>query len=307
MFSTYSQLLKRASKGHYAVGAFNVNNMEFIHAVIAAAEAETSPVIIQTSEGAISYAGLEELAMLVHVAAKRTRMPVVFHLDHGKDPAFVASVIKSGYYQSVMFDGSSLSYEDNVRETTKLVKLAHKANIAVEAELGAIAGIEDFVSVEDQDAHLTDPEQAQEFVKRTGCDSLAIAIGTSHGAYKFKEGSKLDFKRLQQIDAVVSVPLVLHGASGIPTNIKQICTKYGCNIEDAAGVSDTHIKKAVALGINKVNIDSDLRLAFDAGVRKFLAENPDVIDPRKILGPAQDLMTQVIRQKMRILGSAGNA
>ena len=307
MISSYSRLLKNAAKHSYAVGAFNINNLEFLHAVVTAAEAEQSPVIVQTSEGAISYAGLEEISALVHAVARKTRIPIVFHLDHGKDTDFVMYIIKSGHYQIVMFDGSSLSYDDNVRETAKLSKLAHKSGMAIEAELGAIAGIEDFVSVKEQDAHLTNPEQAQEFVKRTGCDALAIAIGTSHGAFKFSEESKLDFKRLCKINELVSIPLVLHGASGIPSSIKKQCLSYGCKIADAKGVSDAHIKKAVSLGINKVNIDSDLRIAFDAGVRKFLNENPEVIDPRRILGPATELMTKVVQQKMRILGCAGKA
>ena len=307
MFSTYNQLLKQAAKKNYAVGAFNINNLEFLHAVVSAAEEERSPVIIQTSEGALGYAGLEELAAMVHVVARRTKVPVVYHLDHGKDVELITYIIKSGLYQSVMFDGSSLSYEENVRQTAKLAKLAHKQGVAIEAELGAIAGIEDFVSVAEQDAHLTNPEQAKEFVARTGCDSLAIAIGTSHGAFKFSEASKLDFKRLEHINKTVDLPLVLHGASGIPTNIKNQCVKYGCKIADAKGVSDAHIKKAVSFGINKINIDSDLRIAFDAGVRKFLSENPEVIDPRKILEPATELMQNVVQQKMRIFGSAGKA
>ena len=307
MFSSYKHLLKQASSGNYAVGAFNVNNLEFIHAVMAAAEAEKSPVIIQTSHGALEYAGFEELSALVHVVASKTKIPVVLHLDHGTDAELVAFVIRSGLYQSVMFDGSSLSYDENIRETSKLAKLAHKAGMSLEAELGAIAGIEDFVSVEERDAHLTDPKQAQEFVKATGCDALAIAIGTRHGAFKFTEASKLDFPRLKKINDLVSVPLVLHGASGIPANIMKICTKYGCKIEDAKGVADAHIKKAVSLGIKKVNIDSDLRIDFDAGVRQFLNDNPEVIDPRKILGPAQALMSKVVSQKMRMLGCAGKA
>lgn len=307
MISSYPHLLKMAARKGYAVGAFNINNLEFLHAVVEAADAEHAPVIVQTSEGAISYAGLEEIAALVHAVARKTRTPIVLHLDHGKDPDFVRSIIKNGSYQSVMFDGSSLSYDENVRVTAKLAALAHTEGMALEAELGAIAGIEDFVSVEARNAHLTDPEQAREFVQRTKCDSLAVAIGTSHGAYKFSGASKLDFPRLARINELVEVPLVLHGASGIPTSLKKQCTKYGCKIEDAKGVSDAHITKAVSLGINKVNIDSDLRIAFDAGVRQFLHDNPEVIDPRKILEPAQKLMTQVVRHKMRILGCAGNA
>lgn len=304
MLVPLTKVLKKANKQGYAVGAFNINNLEIIQAVMNAAEAEQSPVILSTSEGAIAYAGMEELGALVHLAAKKTKLPVVFHLDHGKNYDLVKKAIQSGLYTSVMFDGSSLPYKENVKRTKQLVQIAHKRGISVEAELGAIAGIEDFVSVKEKDAHLTDPEQAEDFVKRTGCDALAIAIGTSHGAYKYKGQSTLDFKRLKDIKQRIGVPLVLHGASGVPSSIKQQCIKYGCKIEKAKGVSDANIKKAVSLGVNKVNIDSDLRIAFDAGIRKFLAEEPEVFDPRKILAPARDLMTNVVRQKMRMFGSS---
>ena len=304
MLTSASSVLQKAQQGGYAVGAFNINNLETLQAVMEAAELETSPVIISTSEGAIEYAGMQELGVLVHLAAKKSKRPVVFHLDHGKDEDLVLRAITSGLYTSVMFDGSSLSYKENVAKTKKIVALAHKKNISVEAELGAIAGIEDFVSVEARNAHFTDPTQAQDFIRQTRCDALAIAIGTSHGAYKFSSDSKLDFKRLEQIKKIIPVPLVLHGASGIPTNIKKICLAYGCKIEKAKGISDAHIKRAVSLGITKVNIDSDLRIAFDAGVRKFLAQHPEVIDPRKILTPAKELMTKVVQQKMRLFGCA---
>ena len=305
MLTTLTNVLKKANRQNYAVGAFNINNLEILQAVMDAAEAECAPVVISTSEGALKYAGMEELGTLVHLAAKRSKRPVVFHLDHGKNYDLVVRAIKSGFYTSVMFDGSSLPYKENLKLTKRLVTMAHRRGISVEAELGAIAGIEDFVSVEEKDAHLTDPEQALEFVQRTGCDALAVAIGTSHGAYKFGGDSQLDFKRLTTIKDLVKVPLVLHGASGIPSTIKNQCIKYGCKIEKAKGVSDAHIRRAVKLGINKVNIDSDLRIAFDAGVRKFLHEQPEVFDPRKILGPAKELMTKVVRQKMRMLGCAG--
>ncbi|MDG1950910.1 MAG: class II fructose-bisphosphate aldolase family protein, partial [bacterium] len=272
MLVPLTKVLNKANKQGYAVGAFNINNLEIVQAVMNAAEAEQSPVILSTSEGALAYAGMEELAALAHLAAKKTKLPVVFHLDHGKNYDLVKKAIQSGLYTSVMFDGSSLPYKENLKRTKQLVQMAHKRGVSLEAELGAIAGIEDFVSVEEKDAHLTNPEQAIDFVKRTGCDALAIAIGTSHGAYKYKGNSSLDFKRLIQIKEALGIPLVLHGASGIPSSIKQQCIKYGCKIEKAKGVSDANIKKAVKLGVNKVNIDSDLRIAFDAGVRKFLAE-----------------------------------
>jgi fructose-bisphosphate aldolase, class II len=305
MLVPLTTVLNKANKGNYAVGAFNINNLEILQAVMNAAEAEKSPVIISTSEGAIQYAGMDELGTLAGLAAKRSKLPVVFHLDHGTNYDLVKRAIKSGYYTSVMFDGSSLPYKENIAKTRQLVKMAHARGISLEAELGSIAGIEDFVSVEEKDAHLTKPEQAKDFVTRTGCDALAVAVGTSHGAYKFAGDSKLDFKRLEQIKKQVGIPLVLHGASGIPANIKKLCTKYGCEIAKAKGVSDAHIKKAVTLGVNKVNIDSDLRIAFDAGMRQFLAQNPEVFDPRKILGPARELMTKVVRHKMRMLGCSG--
>jgi len=305
MLVSLSEVLKKARRGQYAVGAFNVNNLETLQSVMAAAEAEGAPVIVQTSEGAIEYAGMDELAMLAHLAAMKTKRPVVFHLDHGKNYDLVVEAIRSGYYTSVMFDGSSLPYEENVAATKRLVKLAHAKKVSVEAELGAIAGIEDFVSVEERDAHFTNPEQAKEFVKLTGCDALAVAIGTSHGAFKFKGESRLDFARLKKIAEHVAVPLVLHGASGVPASIKAQCTRYGAEIAGAKGVSDASIKKAVGLGIRKVNVDTDLRIAFDAGIRKFLHDKPQVIDPREILKPARELMTSVVRQKMRTLGCAG--
>lgn len=305
MLTTLTSVLKKAQKGRYAVGAFNVNNLEIIQAVMSAAEIEQAPVILQTSEGAIEYAGMEELAVLAHLAAKKSKCPVVFHLDHGKNFDLVMKAVESGFYTSVMFDGSALSFNENIVATKKIVKAAHKRKISVEAELGAIAGIEDFISVKERDAHLTNPEQAQLFVKKTGCDALAIAIGTRHGAFKFKGESHLDFSRLKHIAEKVSVPLVLHGASGVPIRIKSLCTKYGCEIASAKGVSDSLIKKAVSLGICKVNIDTDLRIAFDAGIRKFLHDKPEVIDPREILGPAKDLITKVARHKMQIFGCSG--
>lgn len=305
MLATLTDVLKKARKGRYAVGAFNVNNLEAIQAVIEAAEAEKSPVILSTSEGAIHYAGMEELGLLARLAATRVKVPVVFHLDHGKNVSLIETAIKSGLYTSVMFDGSALPYEENVKVAARLATLAHKHGVSLEAELGAIAGIEDFVSVEAKDAHLTRPEQAKAFVHATGCDALAIAVGTSHGAYKFKNASALDFPRLKAIAEVAGVPLVLHGASSVPSWVKRLCTKFGCEIAGAKGVSEAHIKKAVGLGVCKVNVDTDLRIAFDAGIRQFLATHPQVIDPREILNPAKALITKVVRQKMKLLGSSG--
>lgn len=307
MLTTLPYLLARAEKGRFAIGAFNVYNLETIQAVIAAAEAEKAPVIIQTSEAAIKYAGMEVLGALVHLLTKKTKVPIVFHLDHGKSEKLVVEAIKSGWYSSVMFDGSALPYKKNLAVTKRLVKFAHANGVAIEAELGAIAGIEDFVSIKERDAHLTDPKQAAEFVYLTDCDALAVAVGTKHGAYKFSGESKLDYKRLKEIEDAIEIPLVLHGASGVPAAIKETAIKYGAKIEAAKGVADQSIRRAISLGVRKINIDTDLRIAFDAAIRKFLAEHPENIDPRAILGAGRDLMIGVIRQKIKLFGSANRA
>ncbi|HBR80869.1 MAG: Fructose-bisphosphate aldolase (Class II) [Candidatus Uhrbacteria bacterium GW2011_GWE2_45_35] len=304
MLTTLPSLLARAEHGRYAVGAFNVYNLETIQAVVAAAEAERSPAILQTSEAAIAYAGMETLGALVHLFAKKTKIPLVFHLDHGKNEKLIMEAIKSGWYGSVMFDGSALPYKKNLKLTKKIVKAAHARGVAVEAEVGAIAGIEDFVSVKERDAHLTSPEQALEFAIETGCDALAVAIGTKHGAYKFNGDCQLDFERLAEIKKLVKTPLVLHGASGVPAAVKKTAMKFGAKIAEAKGVSDPAIKKAVKLGIRKINIDTDLRIALNAGVRQFLTEHPEDIDPRAFLASGKNEMTQVIRQKMRLFGSS---
>ncbi len=303
MLTSLKKVLRDAQRKGYAVGAFNIYNLEVLQAVMAAADDHRSPVVISTSEGAINYAGMMELGSLVHLAAKRVKVPVVMHLDHGKNYDLVVEAIRSGLYTSVMFDGSSLPLADNIRMTKRIVRMAHGRGLDVEAELGTIAGVEDLVDVKARDAILTNADEAERFVRETECDALAVAIGTSHGAYKFSGDSKLDYRRLADIRSRVKVPLVLHGASGIPRGVKNQCMKYGCKIADAKGVSDASIRKAVAGGICKVNIDTDLRIAFDAGVRKYLHDHPEVIDPRKILGPAKELMTRVVSQKMRLFGS----
>ncbi len=306
MLVSSKAMLQKAHKGGYAIGAFNVNNLEMVQAIIDAAVAEHSPVIMQTSEGALEYGGVKYLYALTKIAAE-AKVPVCFHLDHGKNEKLVREMIKLGLHTSVMFDGSSLPFDANVLKTRAIVKMAHKKRIQVEAELGAIAGIEDFVSVSERDAHLTSPEQAATFVKKTGCDSLAIAIGTSHGAFKFKGSSRLDIDRLKQIKAAVNVPLVLHGASSVPLWLKRRCLDAGCEIEKAHGVSEEHLKRAIDAGINKINVDTDLRIAFTAAVRQALAADPGNIDPRKYLAPARELMTKVVRDKMRLFGCSGKA
>lgn len=305
MLTNSKNILKKAQKGKYAIGAFNINNMEILQAVVRAGVKMRSPLIIQTSEGAVSYAGIEYLKALVQVAAKAP-IPIAFHLDHGKDLKIIKKAIDSGY-TSVMFDGSALPYAKNVRLTKQVVSWAKRKGVTVEAELGAIAGIEDFVSVSQRQAHLTSPKQAKEFVKNTDCDLLAIAIGTAHGAYKYKGSAKLDLKRLGQIRKKVSIPLVLHGASGVPKNIVRQAEKFGARLKNPRGVSDALIKQAIKGGICKINTDTDLRLAFTASVRKTLKQNPDVFDPRKILGPARDLIQQVVEHRIQVFASKNKA
>ena len=305
MLVTAKQLLVPARRKRYAVPAFNVNDLEFLRAVMDAAVAQKSPVIIQTSEGAVAYAGMDYLVAMARVAAQAP-VPVALHLDHGKDLRVIRQAVQSGY-TSVMFDGSSLPYAKNVAQTKKVVALAHAKRVSVEAELGAIAGIEDFVTVAERDAHLTDPNQAAAFVRSTRCDALAVAIGTRHGAFKFTGKTHLDIARLQAIAKRVSVPLVLHGASGIREDLKELAQTHGAKLGKARGVLDGDIKKAIQQGVAKVNIDTDLRLAFTAGVREAVDDLPTVIDPRKLLSPASALMREVAIQKMKLFKSAGRA
>ncbi len=305
MLVSSASLLKKARAGKYAIPAFNINDLEMLKAVIQAAVLERSPIIVQTSEGAIEYAGMDYLIAMVSVAAK-SKIPVVMHLDHGKNLKTIKLAIDSGY-TSVMFDGSALPYLENVRSTKQVVSWAKAKRVSVEAELGSIKGIEDLVNVRERDAVLTNPEQAVQFVKETGCDTLAIAIGTAHGAYKFKGITHLDLERLKEISKRVKLPLVLHGASGVMENVVDLAEKYGAKLGEARGVLDEDIKKAIPLGIAKINIDTDLRLAFTAGVREALHDLPTVIDPRKLLEPASLLMTEVARYKIRLFGSHGKA
>jgi fructose-bisphosphate aldolase class II len=306
MLVNLKKILAHANKHHYAVPAFNINNMEICQAVIEAAVAERSPVILQTSEGAIEYAGLAYISALAHVAAK-SDVPVAFHVDHGKNFELVKSLIKSGEYTSAMYDGSSLPFAENIRNTRILARLAHARGMTLEAELGAIKGTEDKVSVSAREAFFTDPSQAKEFVTKTECDALAISVGTAHGAYKFEDKTVLDFERIIAIKKIVKMPLVLHGASNVPKEFVALAEKHGADLTGAKGVADGSLRRAVECGINKVNIDSDLRIAFTAGVREALDMYPSTIDPRKILVPAKELMTKLARHKMRLLGSSGKA
>lgn len=311
MLSTLKRVLAAADKGRYAVGAFNVNNLEAVRAVIDTAVELKSPVIIQTSEGAIEYAGMDYLASLVGVASEAP-VPVVFHLDHGKDLKVVKRAIEAGY-SSVMYDGSSLPYKENVANTKKVVAWAKRTGASVEAEIGALAGVEDKVSVSEKEAFYTDPAEAVRFVAATRCDALAISIGTAHGAFKSKIEPKLDIERLAEIDRLVRVPLVLHGASGIMPDMVA-ATRNKCEIlgdcdrlAKAVGIPDEQIKAAIRNGIRKINIDSDLRIAFTAGLREAVLEDHKSIDPRKLLAPATRLMKEVVARKMTMFGSKGRA
>lgn len=305
MLVANKDLLVPARREAYAVGAFNVNNLEAVLAVHEAAVEEQSPAIVAVTPSAIKYAGLPYLSRIVRIAAESASVPMSLHLDHGEDFDAVSKCI-SGGFTSVMIDGSHLKFEENIALTKRVVDLAHPKGVSVEAELGRLAGVEE-KTVEEKEAILTDPNNAEEFVERTGVDSLAVAVGTSHGAYKFKGEAKLDFERLEIISKKVDVPLVLHGASSVPKWILEKAVKYGAQLEGARGVPEEHIRKAISLGIAKINIDTDLRLAFTAAVREVLTNSPKEFDPRKILGPAKDAMKQVVKDKMQLFRSSGKA
>ena len=306
MLTTNKELMNAARAGGYAVGAFNINNMEFLEAIAQAAEELASPAILAVSEGAIKYAGLKMLVAMVRLASEEHRVRLSLHLDHGKDMAVIQSCIDGGF-TSVMIDGSAFPFEENVAVTKKVVELARPKGISVEGELGKLAGIEDNVSVAEREATLTDPAQAEEFVKRTGVDALAIAVGTSHGAYKFKGEPLLAIDRIGVIAARVPCLVVLHGASGVKQQNVEIANRFGAKIKGAKGVPDASIIEAIKQGISKVNIDTDMRIAFTAYVRKALAEKPEEIDPRKILGPAREAIGDAVKEKMKLFGSAGKA
>jgi fructose-bisphosphate aldolase class II len=294
-----------ARKNGYAIGAFNVQNLESMSAIAEAATEEKSPVIMQITPSVIKYAGLAYISNLVKTAAQLAPVPVAMHLDHGGDFETAAKCIDAGF-TSVMIDGSFLDFDENVALTKRVVSVARPKGVSVEAELGKLAGVEER-SVEEKEAILTDPEAAVEFVEKTGVDTLAVAIGTSHGAYKFKSEAKLDLERLKVINEKISIPLVLHGASSVPQWIVEKANKYGAELSGAKGIPEGQIKKAISLGIAKINIDTDLRLAFTATVREVLTNSPKNFDPRKILGPARDAMKEVAKGKMRLFGSAGKA
>ncbi len=307
---TTTQMFKDAYEGGYAIGAFNVNNMEIIQGIVGAAKKLNAPVILQCSKGARDYAGLGYVVKMVEAACADTDVPIALHLDHGPDFDTCKQCIDGGF-TSVMIDGSSLPYEENIALTKKVVEYAHAHGCVVEGELGTLAGVEDDVVVESGNESYTKPEQVEDFVKRTGVDSLAIAIGTSHGAYKFKPGQKpqLRFDILEEVSKrLPGFPIVLHGASSVMPEYVKMINEFGGSMPDAIGIPEEMLRQAASMAVCKINVDSDLRLALTASIRKHLAENPSHFDPRQYLKPARAAIQEVVEHKMtNVLGCAGKA
>lgn len=306
---TTKEMFEKSMKEGFAIGAFNVNNMELIQGIVDAAAENNSPVILQASSSAIKYARINYLMKMVEAAVEEhPNIPIAIHLDHGPDFETCKMCVDNGF-TSVMFDGSKYDFEENIALTKKVVDYAHSKGVVVEAELGKLAGIEDDVNVSASDAMYTDPAQAEEFVRRTGVDSLAIAIGTSHGAYKFKGEAKLRFDILKQIkERIPNTPIVLHGASTVIPELVNMCNEYGGNIPGAKGVPDEILHEASISGVSKINVDTDLRLAMTAGIRKVFVEDPSAFDPRKYLIPARELVKETVSHKMKdVFGSANKA
>ncbi|MBP2627314.1 MAG: fructose,6-bisphosphate aldolase, class [Firmicutes bacterium] len=303
---TSTEMFKKAYEGQYAVGAFNVNNMEIIQGIVDAAKEEQAPLILQVSAGARKYAKHIYLTKLVEAAMEDSGLPIVLHLDHGEDFEICKSCIDGGF-SSVMIDGSKYSFEENIALTKKVVEYAHAHGVVVEAELGKLAGVEDAVKVNAKDATYTDPDQAAEFVERTGCDSLAIAIGTSHGAYKFKGEPSLDYARLEKISKLLpGYPLVLHGASTVLPEFVAKCNEFGGHIPGAQGVPEDMLLRAGKFGVCKINIDTDLRLAMTASIREHLAKNPSHFDPRQYLTPARAAIKNMVQHKIKNVLNCSN-
>ncbi len=307
---TTKKMFEDAYKGGYAVGAFNVNNMEIIQGITEAAKKLNAPLILQVSKGARAYANHTYLVKLVEAAEKETGLPIALHLDHGPDFETCKSCIDGGF-TSVMIDGSSLPYEENIAVTKKVVEYAHAHGVVVEGELGTLAGVEDDVSVEAENASYTNPDQVEDFVKRTGVDSLAIAIGTSHGAYKFKPGQKpqLRFDILEEVSKrLPGFPIVLHGASSVIPEFVDEINAHGGKMPDAIGIPEDMLRKAASMAVCKINIDSDLRLAMTAAIRKHFDEHPDHFDPRQYLKPAREAIEKMVEHKINtVLGCANKA
>ena len=299
-------MFERAYKEGYAIGAFNVNNMEIVQGIMQAGAEEKAPLILQVSAGARKYAGQPYLMKLVEAALQESDLPVVVHLDHGPDFELCKACIDGGF-TSVMIDGSHLPFEENIALTKRVVEYAHGKGVWVEAELGKLAGVEEHVS--STHSVYTDPDQAVEFVQRSGCDSLAIAIGTSHGAYKFTGDAELDFPRLEKISGLLpGFPLVLHGASSVPQEFVDMCNKYGGKVGGAKGVPENILRKSAGFGICKINVDTDIRLALTACIRKHFMENPEDFDPRAYLKPAREAVKLMVQHKIReVMGCSGKA
>ena len=307
---TTKEMFEKAYNSGYAIGAFNVNNMEIVQGITEAAAELNAPLILQVSKGARAYANHTYLMKLVEAAVIETGLPIALHLDHGDSFDICKSCIDGGF-TSVMIDASSKSFEENIEITKKVVEYAHDHGVVVEAELGTLAGIEDEVSVSAEDSSYTRPEDVQEFVERTGCDSLAIAIGTSHGAYKFKPGTdpKLRFDILEEVEKrLPNFPIVLHGASSVPQEFVRIINENGGNMPGAIGVPEDQLRKAASMAVCKINIDSDLRLAMTASIRQYLNQHPDHFDPRQYLKPARAAIKDMVAHKIvDVLGCNGKA
>jgi len=303
------KMFQMAYKNGYAVGAFNVNNMEITQGIVDAIAEEQAPLILQISKCAREYAKMSYLRAIIDVAVKENPgIPICIHLDHGDTFEICKQCVDDGY-TSVMIDASHHPYEDNIKLTRQVVEYAHSKGVVVEAELGQLGGIEEHVKgVDDVAAHLTDPNQAVDFIKRSGCDSLALAIGTSHGAYKFKTAPKLAFDVIEKIHKLVpGYPLVMHGSSSVLQEFKDLINKYGGKMPDAMGVPEEAITKASKMGVCKINIDTDLRMALTAKIRQVFAEKPGEFDPRKYLAPGREAIKKMVKHKLRVLGCAGKA
>jgi len=305
------KMFEMALKGGYAIGAFNVNNMEITQGIVSAISEEKAPLILQVSRGARAYASISYLKAIINVAIEENPdIPIAIHLDHGDTFETCKQFVDDGF-TSVMIDASSRPFDENIKVTKEVVEYAHGHDVVVEAELGQLGGIEEDVagvSADDIRRHLADPNQVVEFVEKTGCDSLAVAIGTSHGAYKFKKEPKLAFDILQEIgDRLPGFPLVMHGSSSVLAEFKDLINKYGGDMPDAMGVPEEAISKAVKMAICKVNIDTDLRMALTAKIRQVFAEKPSEFDPRKYLGPGREAIKDMVKHKLHILGCAGKA
>ncbi len=305
---TTKDMFAKAYEGGYAIGAFNINNMETIQGIVEAGKIEKAPLILQVSSSARKYANSKYLVNMVKAAVEDSGLPIALHLDHGDSYDLCVDCIKDGF-TSVMIDASAHPLAENIKITSQVVKYAHDHGVVVEAELGRLAGVEDNVKVSDSDALYTDPEEAAEFVAKTGVDSLAIAIGTSHGAFKFKGEAKLRFDILEKVaELLPKFPIVLHGASSVLQDYVKMVNDYGGSMPGAKGIPEDMLRKAASLAVCKINVDSDLRLAFTAAIRKHFAENPAHFDPRQYLGDARALVTECVRHKLvHVLGCAGHA